>query len=77
MSEDLNNWLEKKAQEQVDIWCEDPETCTESVSNFFGIEKTFVTYRILMKQTGRDLLGVRHRYSEFEVNVIIMSISYK
>lgn len=66
MNEALNNWLDIKAQEEVDIWCEDPEQCTESVSSFFGIEKSYLTYRILMKQTGRDLVGVRHRYSEFE-----------
>lgn len=31
------------------------------------MEKEYVTYRILMKQVGRDIVGVRHRYSEFEV----------
>ena len=30
------------------------------------MEKEYVTYRILMKQVGRDIVGVRHRYSEFE-----------
>ncbi len=34
---------------------------------FAGVSsKTYLTYRILLKQIGRDVVGVRHRYSEFE-----------
>lgn len=28
--------------------------------------KSYLTYRILLKQQGRDVVGIRHRYSEFE-----------
>ena len=45
------------------VWCEDPETNKETKT---FVTKTYLTYRVLMKQDGRDLVGVRHRYSEFE-----------
>ncbi len=62
MSQELNDWLETFSYQNVQIWCEDPETCfTGGVLN-----KSYLTYRILMKQVGRDIVGIRHRYSEFE-----------
>lgn len=61
---DINEWIDSFSQQQMQIWCEDPETNTEKIG--MGMGKTYVTYRILMKQVGRDIIGVRHRYSEFE-----------
>lgn len=61
---DINEWIDSVSQQQMQIWCEDPETNTEKIG--MGMGKTYVTYRILMKQVGRDIVGVRHRYSEFE-----------
>lgn len=62
--ESLNDWFDQNAKSAISIWCEDPEVNKEKVGGF--VEKSFLTYRILMKQIGRDLVGVRHRYSEFE-----------
>lgn len=64
---EINEWIESFTQQQMQIWCEDPETNTEKIAGgVMGMGKTYVTYRILMKQVGRDIIGVRHRYSEFE-----------
>jgi hypothetical protein len=64
---DVCDWLEGFTQQQMQIWCEDPETLVEKIAGgVLGVGKTYVTYRILMKQVGRDIVGVRHRYSEFE-----------
>lgn len=66
-SKDPNEWLDGFSQQQMQIWCEDPETNVEKIAGgVMGIGKSYVTYRILMKQVGRDIVGVRHRYSEFE-----------
>lgn len=62
MSQELRDWLEGFSNQSAQIWCEDPETST----TVGVISKTYLTYRILMKQVGRDVVGVRHRYSEFE-----------
>src|SRR4051812_36207226 len=62
MSQELKEWLEGFSSQSVQVWCEDPETSiTAGV-----LSKSYLTYRILMKQVGRDIVGVRHRYSEFE-----------
>jgi len=61
---EISEWIESFSQQQMQIWCEDPETNMEKIG--MGMGKTYVTYRILMKQVGRDIIGVRHRYSEFE-----------
>jgi hypothetical protein len=61
----INDWLESQIHQQVAIWCEDPETNIEKYAGGF-VEKSYLTYRILYKQIGRDLIAVRHRYSEFE-----------
>jgi hypothetical protein len=64
---EIDEWLDGFSQQQMQIWCEDPETIVEKIgAGGFGIGKSYVTYRILMKQVGRDIVGVRHRYSEFE-----------
>jgi hypothetical protein len=61
-AQELKDWLGNFSNQNVQIWCEDPETATT-----VGImSKTYLTYRILMKQIGRDVVGIRHRYSEFE-----------
>lgn len=66
-SNDICEWLDGFSQQQMQIWCEDPETNTEKIAGgVMGMGKTYVTYRIMMKQVGRDVVGVRHRYSEFE-----------
>lgn len=65
MAATAQEWLNSNLQQQVSIWCEDPEMNTEK--KIGGVlEKTYLTYRILYKQIGRDLIAVRHRYSEFE-----------
>lgn len=65
MSTTPQDWLENSLKQQVSIWCEDPELNTEKIARGI-VEKTYLTYRILYKQIGRDLIAVRHRYSEFE-----------
>jgi hypothetical protein len=66
-SGELGEWLDSFTHQQIQIWCEDPESNVEKIAGgVLGVGKTFVTYRILMKQVGRDIVGVRHRYSEFE-----------
>mmetsp|Transcript_24535 Transcript_24535/g.40906 ORF Transcript_24535/g.40906 Transcript_24535/m.40906 type:complete len:746 (+) Transcript_24535:103-2340(+) len=63
----INDWLASQSQSPVQIWCEDPETSHEKIGNaVVSIGKSYLTYRILCKQVGRDIVGVRHRYSEFE-----------
>jgi hypothetical protein len=61
----VNDWLESQIHQQVAIWCEDPEANVEKTMGGV-LEKIYLTYRILYKQMGRDLIAVRHRYSEFE-----------
>lgn len=65
MTSTVTDWLNSSLQQQVSIWCEDPEMNTEKIARGV-LEKTYLTYRILYKQIGRDLIAVRHRYSEFE-----------
>lgn len=62
----LRDFFNVKAEALPAIWVEDPEEMKEVVSSWMGIEKTFLSYRILLKQAGRDVVGIRHRYSEFE-----------
>jgi hypothetical protein len=42
------------------IWVEEPETHQEKA--ILGGQKGYVSYRIMFKQAGRDLITVRHRY---------------
>lgn len=63
--EAIQQWLEGPGSQSVSIWCADPETSTEKSSLGIG-QKSFQTYRVLYKQPGRDIVSVRHRYSEFE-----------
>eukprot|EP01035_Chromulina_nebulosa_P020183 gene20183-26201_t len=59
--QELLEWLEISSKSTVKIWCEDPETNKGGI-----VTKSYLTYRILLKQVGRDVIGIRHRYSEFE-----------
>lgn len=61
----LQEWLDNFQQQNVAIWCDDPEAHKEKIAGGLG-GKTYLSYRILYKQAGRDVVGVRHRYSEFE-----------
>ncbi len=68
-SELLRDWLEGRSQEDLQIFCEDPEEI-KSTSVF---SKSYLTYRIIMRSragAGAERAGpmvqVRHRYSEFE-----------
>jgi hypothetical protein len=62
----IQEWLDTFGNTSVSIWCADPEVCTEK-GNLIGLgQKTYTTYKILYKQSGRDIVNVRHRYSEFE-----------
>lgn len=57
----LREWIQAEAALPCHIWCEDPEL---NKGGMFG--KSFLTYRILSRQLGHDLVGVRRRYSDFE-----------
>lgn len=61
----IQEWLDTVQSSNVAIWCDDPETHKEKIAGGLG-GKTYLSYRILYKQAGRDVVGVRHRYSEFE-----------
>lgn len=61
----INDWFESQHQETVNVWCEDPETNTEKVAANL-IEKSYVTYRIRSYRNGREVVGLRTRYSMFE-----------
>ena len=60
---DVTEWLEHFQASEAKIWAEDPESNTEKVA---FMSKVYLTYRVLLKCLGRDLVGVRHRFSEFE-----------
>jgi hypothetical protein len=51
------------ANQPVSIYVEDPISTIEP--GFIG-SKTFLSYKVIIKQRGRDAVGVRHRYSDFE-----------
>lgn len=72
MAEQIREWLTTFSNQTVQIWCEDPETTTVPGV----ITKSYLTYRILMKQFGRDIVGIRHRYSEFEALRTILKDKY-
>lgn len=57
----IKDWIASEAALPCQIWCEDPEL---NKGGMFG--KSFLTYRILSRQVGHDLVGVRRRYSDFE-----------
>ena len=59
----MSSFVSSNATIKLKVWCEDPETNKETKT---FVTKTYLTYRVLLKQDGRDLVGVRHRYSEFE-----------
>lgn len=58
----INNWLAKVSSTDVRIWVENPETI--KVSGLMG--KSYTTFRVLLKASDGELVGIRHRYSEFE-----------
>jgi len=63
MQEQVLSWISAQcgASMKVEAWCEDPEMNKGGL-----LTKSYLTYRMLLKRTGSDLIGVRHRYSEFE-----------
>jgi hypothetical protein len=64
MATDLETWYAKCEETAVKIWVENPEILQEIK---FGLQKkSYTTFRVLMKSSSGDLVGVRHRYSEFE-----------
>lgn len=58
--ERVREWIASEARPS-EVHVEEPETVKGGL-----LSKSYLTYRILSKQVGRDLVGVRHRYSEFE-----------
>ncbi len=58
-------WVENAVNQAVAIWCADPENHSEKSKMGLG-QKQYTSYRIVYKQPGRDLVSMRHRYSEFE-----------
>lgn len=64
----VQEWLDQCMNQALSIWCEDPEIQEGSSKGVFSsvMKKSYVTYRIKYKQPGRDVVAVRHRYSEFE-----------
>ena len=61
---DLESWFASCEETSVKIWVENPEILVEKK---FGLkQKNYTTFRVLMKSSSGDLVGVRHRYSEFE-----------
>ena len=61
---DLDNWYRTNEETIVRVWIENPEILTEK--KFMGVEKSFTTFRVLLKSSSGELVGVRHRFSEFE-----------
>ena len=62
-SELLRDWLEGRSQEDLQVFCEDPEEI-KSTSVF---SKSYLTYRIIMRsRLAGPMVQIRHRYSEFE-----------
>lgn len=57
----VREWIAGEARLPSEVHVEDPETVKGGL-----MSKSYLTYRILSRQVGRDLVGVRHRYSEFE-----------
>lgn len=63
--EDLEAWYTTCEQTSVKIWVENPEVLVEKT--FLGAaKKSYTTFRVLMKSSSGEVVGVRHRYSEFE-----------
>lgn len=61
---DLDSWYVSCEDTSVKIWVENPEILVEKK---FGLKQVnYTTFRVLMKSSSGDLVGVRHRYSEFE-----------
>ncbi len=58
----LQVWLNKVTSTSVKVWVENPEIVKES--GFMGT--TYTTFRVLLKASDGELVGVRHRFSEFE-----------
>jgi len=63
----VQEWLDQCMSQVVTIWCEEPEVQEAPKGMLSSVmKKSFVTYRLKYKQPGRDIITVRHRYSEFE-----------
>jgi hypothetical protein len=62
---DLDSWYTDAEETIIKIWVENPEILKEKT--FMGAaQKSYTTFRVLMKSSTGELVGVRHRFSEFE-----------
>jgi hypothetical protein len=61
----VQEWLDAFHASDAKVWCEDPESMIEKLAGGF-VTKKYYTFRILLRSLGRDIIGVRHRFSEFE-----------
>mmetsp|Transcript_602 Transcript_602/g.1010 ORF Transcript_602/g.1010 Transcript_602/m.1010 type:complete len:542 (+) Transcript_602:52-1677(+) len=59
--ETIQTWLHHVTNTDVKIWVENPETVKDS--GFMA--KSYTTFRVLLKSSDSELIGVRHRFSEF------------
>ena len=57
----VEEWITKVSTCDIKVWVENPETVKDS--GFMA--KTYTTFRVLLKADGSELVGVRHRFSEF------------
>lgn len=63
---DPDAWYKSCEDDIIKIWVENPEIHTER--KFLGTtQKQYTTFRVLMKSSSGELVGVRHRFSEFEL----------
>jgi hypothetical protein len=58
----IEQWIEREAATEIKVWVENPETVKDS--GFMA--KTYTTFRVLLKVGNNELVGVRHRFSEFD-----------
>lgn len=58
----IQDWIEREASTEIKVWVENPETVKDS--GFMA--KTYTTFRVLLKVGNNELVGVRHRFSEFD-----------
>ncbi len=60
----VNEFFFAFSNADVSVWVEDPLSHKEP-GKFVG-SKSFLTYQVIQKTPGRDAVGKRHRFSEFE-----------
>lgn len=56
------DWINYVSNVTVKVWVENPETLKEP--GLMG--KSYTTFRVLLKSSDGILVGVRHRFSEFD-----------